>query len=101
MQKDNLIWAYLIHLSYNMWVRPRGRGHAVLPLPALPALRRCALERASAAPARRRREHVRDRRRRWCAVPIASRDLRQGYCREHIAPERLKGFVHAPWRPTL
>ena len=23
------------------------------------------------------------------------------YCREHIAPERLEGFIHAPWRPTL
>ena len=23
------------------------------------------------------------------------------YCRDHIGPERLKGFIHAPWRPTL
>jgi hypothetical protein len=23
------------------------------------------------------------------------------YCREHIAPEHLQGFLHAPWRPTL
>ena len=23
------------------------------------------------------------------------------FCREHIAPERLKGFLLAPWRPTL
>ena len=23
------------------------------------------------------------------------------YCRERIAPERLKGFLHAPWHPTL
>jgi hypothetical protein len=23
------------------------------------------------------------------------------YCREHIAPNRLKGFLLAPWRPTL
>jgi hypothetical protein len=23
------------------------------------------------------------------------------YCGDHIAPERLKGFIHAPWRPTL
>jgi hypothetical protein len=23
------------------------------------------------------------------------------FCRKHIAPERLKGFILAPWRPTL
>ncbi len=23
------------------------------------------------------------------------------YCKDVIAPERLKGFLHAPWRPTL
>lgn len=23
------------------------------------------------------------------------------YCRRHVAPERLKGFLLAPWRPTL
>ena len=23
------------------------------------------------------------------------------YCRDKIAPERMKGFIHAPWRPTL
>ena len=23
------------------------------------------------------------------------------FCRQHVAPERLKGFLLAPWRPTL
>ena len=23
------------------------------------------------------------------------------FCRKHVAPERLKGFLLAPWRPTL
>ena len=23
------------------------------------------------------------------------------FCRKHISPERLKGFLLAPWRPTL
>jgi hypothetical protein len=35
----------------------------------------------------------------WGAADNFNRTV--AYCREHVAPERLKGFMMAPWLPTI
>ncbi|MES2463335.1 MAG: hypothetical protein V4671_22400 [Armatimonadota bacterium] len=70
---ENLIWGNLVHLSYNFWA---DSYHG-------------ASFNNSVGPARAYRE-----------LDAAGFD-QVPFCREHLAPERLKGFHLAPWRPNL